>query len=152
MNAINIVNQLVWPESKPADDRDRARARDVLAAGVAEGRMSAAESERRLATVATATTREDLYRALRGLEGGVPPEGLRTALRVATSVWLLTSVVQFAVWFTMSLVSGTVDAPWWLYSTSVGGVIVSLVWAANEAAHRAPLTLKAGIIDRAAVE
>lgn len=61
-----------------------------------------------------------------------------------TGVWLLTSIIEFAVWLTISVVSGTVDAPWWLYSATVGGVIVGLVYIANEAAHRAPAAQEAG--------
>lgn len=137
MNITDILTQLMWPETKPANDQDRARAREVLVAGATDGRISVAETERRQQTVVGAATRNDIYQALRGLDGA-PPEGLRTALRVTTAVWLLTTVVQLTVWLAIATVGGNLDAPWWLYSTAVGGVIVGLVWAANEAGHGAP--------------
>ena len=68
----------------------------------------------------------------------MPPEGLRTALRVATAVWLLTSMVEFTVWLAIAINTATLDPPWSLFSTTAGGIIVGLLWAANEAAHRAP--------------
>ena len=71
-------------------------------------------------------------------DGGVPPQGLRTALRVATAAWLLTSIVEFTVWLAIAINTATLDAPWWLFSTTVGGIIVGMLWAANEAARRAP--------------
>lgn len=58
------MNQLVWPETKRADDGDQARAREVLTNPAADDRISA-EGERRLHVLTTATTRGDLYRTLR---------------------------------------------------------------------------------------
>ncbi len=138
MNVTDTVTYLLWPESKPADDRDRTRAREVVAAGAAEGRITEAEEARRDAAVATAVSRGDLYRVTRGLDGGEPPAALASALRVATSVWLLTSVIQVTVWLAIAFTSGGVDGPWWLYSTSVGGAVVGAIWVAHEAHHRGP--------------
>jgi len=58
---------------------------------------------------------------------------------VAASVWLLTSLVELTVWLAIAITSGTLDAPWWLYSTLVGGLVVGALWAANDTGHRAPV-------------
>lgn len=144
MNVTDIVTYLLWPESKPADGRDRTRAREVVAAGAAEGRITEAEEARRGAAVAAAVSRGDLYRVTRGLDGGEPPAALASALRVATSVWLLTSVVQLTVWLAIAFATGDLDGPWWLYSTSVGGAVVGAIWMAHEGHHRSPRSATTG--------
>ncbi len=138
MNVTDIVTQLVWPETKQADDRDRDRARLVIAAGTEQGRISEGEGARRTASVATATTRGDLHQAMRDLDGAEPAAGLASVLRVATAVWLLTSVVELTVWLAIAVVSGELDSPWWLFSTVVGGGIVAAIRVAHDARARAP--------------
>ena len=85
-----------------------------------------------------AATRGDLYQAMRGLDGAEPAAGLASVLRVATAVWLLTSIVEFTVWLALAVSSGDLDSPWWLFSTTVGGVIVAAISVAHEARRRAP--------------
>jgi hypothetical protein len=138
MNVTDIVTQLLWPETKQADDQDRDRARLVIANGAEEGRISEGEAGRREAAVTTAVTRADLHTAMRDLDGAQPAAGLASGLRVATAVWVLTTVVELTVWLAIAVVSGDLDSPWWLFSAVVGGGIVAAIRVAHDARARAP--------------
>lgn len=134
--AVDTVTGLVWPDARSVSDADRATARTAVDAATASGRLPAAEAGYRRAAIDRAARRGDLRHALRGVAGGVPPQGLTTALGVVAAVWVIMSVVQVLVWLTIAVASGGPDAPWWLYSTVVGGGIVGALWFANESFHR----------------
>lgn len=44
--------------------------------------------------------------------------------RAATAVWIAVSAVNFAVWLAVSLSTGDVDSPWFLWAFSAGAVVV----------------------------
>ncbi len=45
--------------------------------------------------------------------------------RAATAIWIVVSSVNFAVWLAVSLISGDVDSPWFLWAFSAGAVVVA---------------------------
>ncbi|SDU77334.1 hypothetical protein [Jiangella alkaliphila] len=137
MELNGLTRRLLWPDTVPAGAEDKARALAVLAARRDEG-LPDAEARSRTEAVAAATTRNDLYLALEGLGGGVPPWGVTMALRVATGVWIAMTAVQIVVWLAIGIGTGGLDVPWWLYSTAGGAGIVAALWWANESYHRVP--------------
>lgn len=49
---------------------------------------------------------------------------LHGASRVATGLWLAVSAVNLVVWLMVTIISGSVDGPWFLWSVAAGGVVV----------------------------
>ena len=63
-------------------------------------------------------------RSLIALPAGAAPSPLVTLARAATVVWLAVSAINFVVWLVICLISGSLDAPWWLWLFGVGGAVV----------------------------
>jgi len=133
--SVDTITGLVWPDARRASDEDRATAEATVEAAVAGGILPASEAGYRRVSIGTARTRGDLRHAVRGLAGGVPPEGLTTALGVASAIWLVMTVAQVVVWLVIGVANG-LDGPWWLYSTLPGAVVVAVLWLVNESHHR----------------
>ncbi len=153
MKLNGLTRRLLRPDTVPAGAEDKARALAVLAARRDEGLQEAelrsqteAELRSRTEAVAAAATRNDLYLALEGLGGGVPPWGVTMALRVAAGVWIAMTAVQIVVWLAIGIGTGGLDVPWWLYSTVGGAGIVAALWWANESYHRVPGRARSGAI------
>lgn len=53
-----------------------------------------------------------------------PTDGLRTARWGAGALTVVLTAVQLVVWLMISVISKSVDTPWWLWST-IPGVIVT---------------------------
>lgn len=144
MDTIELTFDLLWPDGRPATETDRATADQAVHAALMAGGLPATEAGYRHEAVAHAETRGELRHALRGIPGGVPPQGLTTALGVATALWLAMTVVQIVVWIALAAGTGSLDTPWWLYSTVGGGAVVGVLWAINESHHRGVRTTVAG--------
>jgi hypothetical protein len=132
---VDTITGLVWPDARRASDEDRATAVAAVATAVTAGQLPESEAGYRRASIAAARSRSDLRHAVRGLAGGVPPQGLTTALGVAFAIWLVMTVAQVVVWLVIGMATG-LDGPWWLYSTLPGAVVVGVLWLVNESHHR----------------
>ncbi|WP_116951322.1 hypothetical protein [Jiangella endophytica] len=142
MRLDDLTGRLLRPDTVPASATDRTRALAVLAAaGLADEELRA-----RREAVGAAATRNDLYLALEGLGAGVPPWGVTTALRVATTAWIAMTAVQIVVWLAIGVATGGLDVPWWLYSTVGGAGVVGALWWVNESYHRGPGRRPAGAL------
>jgi hypothetical protein len=53
-----------------------------------------------------------------------PADGLRTARWAAGALTVVLTAVQLVVWLMISIISKSVDTPWWLWST-IPGVVVT---------------------------
>jgi hypothetical protein len=53
-----------------------------------------------------------------------PNDGLRTARWAAGALTVVLTAVQLVVWLMISIISKSVDTPWWLWST-IPGVLVT---------------------------
>lgn len=145
MELNDLMRRLLRPDAVPAGAEDKTRALAVLAARGDEG-LPDAELRARTEAVHAAATRNDLYLALEGLGGGVPPWGVTMALRVATAVLIAMTFVQIVVWLAIAVAGGGLDAPWWLYSTVGGAGVVAALWWVNESYHRVPGRSRHGAI------
>ncbi|SEF18080.1 DUF1707 domain-containing protein [Jiangella alba] len=134
MRLDDIGRRLLRPDTVPASGADRTPALGVLDAAGLDGDELRARTD----AVQAATTRNDLYLALEGLDAGVPPWGVTTALRVAAVGWIAMTAVQIVVWLAVAVGTGGLDAPWWLYSTVGGAGVVGALWWVNESYHRVP--------------
>lgn len=59
-----------------------------------------------------------------GPQPGQPTDWLRTARWAAAAITVFSTGIQFIVWAMITVISQSVDAPWWLWST-IPGVIVT---------------------------
>ncbi|WP_326565382.1 hypothetical protein VSH64_26410 [Amycolatopsis rhabdoformis] len=50
------------------------------------------------------------------------------ARRIITVIWVVVSGVQFVIWLLMSIISGSVKSPFWLWTVVGGGVLLALWW------------------------
>lgn len=137
MDLNGVLRRCLWPDTVPAGADDKARALAVLDARRGSG-LTDAELRSRGEAVDAAATRNDLYLALEGVGGGVPPWGVTMALRVASAIWIAMTAVQIVVWLAIGVGTGGLDVPWWLYSSVGGGVVVAVLWWVNESYHRVP--------------
>jgi hypothetical protein len=53
-----------------------------------------------------------------------PSDGLHTARWAAGALTVVLTAVQLVVWLMISIISKSVDSPWWLWST-IPGVLVT---------------------------
>lgn len=53
-----------------------------------------------------------------------PADGLRTARWAAGAITVVLTAIQLVVWLMISIISKSVDTPWWLWS-AVPGVLVT---------------------------
>jgi uncharacterized membrane protein len=57
-----------------------------------------------------------------------PTDKLTLTARILTAFWLGLLMVQVGVWLVICLVSGDLEAPWWLWTAVGGGIIVGGFW------------------------
>jgi len=57
-----------------------------------------------------------------------PTDKLTMTARILTAVWLGLLLVEIGVWLMIWLISGDLDAPWWLWTAAAGGVVVGGFW------------------------
>jgi hypothetical protein len=57
-----------------------------------------------------------------------PTDKLTMTARILTAVWLGLLLVEIGVWLMIWLISGDLDAPWWLWTGAAGGVVVGGFW------------------------
>jgi hypothetical protein len=136
--SIALFSPLLWPDSQAVTALDRQSAHAHVERAVTGGLLTEREARDRQDLLATARTRGRLRGALRDIPGAAPPPELTAALRIAATAWLALCAIQLTVWAVIAVFTGHLDAPWWLWSDVVGGLIVGGLWWANERYHRQP--------------
>ncbi|MBP2339375.1 hypothetical protein JOF41_005553 [Saccharothrix coeruleofusca] len=110
-----------------AVERDRAAVAEELRRALAEGRITRAEYDQRVAVVPTAASYAELAALVADLPTDVPARAAerprRRVLRAFTLLWLVASVVNFAVWGVIALVDEP-PYPWWLWVAGPWGVLL----------------------------
>jgi len=62
-----------------------------------------------------------------------PADKLTLTTRVLTALWLGVLLIEVGIWLAIWLFSGDLEAPWWLWTVLVGGVVVGgLRWFARK--------------------
>ena len=130
-----VLDPLLLPDQVALSATDRQAASDKLDSAVRQGRLTPPQALDRHDLLDASRTRGELRQVLDGLDDAIPPRGLTTALRVTTAVWLISCVVQFAVWLSLAFF-GHFDWPWWLYSDLGLGAVVGILWWTHESYHR----------------
>jgi hypothetical protein len=111
---------------------DRRLAATEIEYARSTGEYDGAEAARRLARVRAATTHPALRAAVSGSQvDAVVPPVLEAAPRIAGTLWLLVSAVNFVIWLFIGVIGGQWD-PWLLWVVLGGGVLVAGVWGARD--------------------
>jgi len=138
---------VVVGELRVADaDRERVAAR--LAQAHAEGRLTLAEYDERVRAAHGAVVGSDLLPLTADLPaeapvrsgGAVRPEArpARSPMRVAVAVWAVVSVINLVIWVAVSVGTGGVVAPWWIWVAGPWGVALALGAVAGRAGFPFP--------------
>ena len=130
-----VLDALLLPDQLELSAKDRQSAAAKLESAVRRGKLTPPQALDRFEYLDAARTRGDLRQVFDGVTDAIPPRGLTIALRAASTVWLITCVVQFVVWVALAAF-GHFDWPWWLWSDLGLGLVVAILWWTNESYHR----------------
>ncbi|WP_433160738.1 DUF1707 SHOCT-like domain-containing protein [Kribbella sp. CA-247076] len=136
-----ILDPLLLPDHVELSDTDRRAASAKLESAVRQGTLTPPQSLDRHDLLDAAQTRGELRQVFAGVDDALPPRSLTVALRATTAVWLISCVVQFAVWLSLAFF-GHFDWPWWLYSDIGLGLVVGILWWMHESYHRKNAVLR----------
>ncbi len=56
---------------------------------------------------------------------------VRAVTRTATALWLVVSALNVVVWLLVSIISGDIDRPWFLWAFAGGGTVVGALRVAS---------------------
>jgi hypothetical protein len=107
-------------------DTDRQATETRLRTAHDEGRLDAEELTDRLGRTWSATTGADLAGLVVDLPRARPRVSARNLLDLLTKAWIVINVVNFVVWVMTVVISGHLQAPWFLWSLVVPGL--GIVW------------------------
>ncbi|MGY1639345.1 DUF1707 domain-containing protein [Geodermatophilus sp. SYSU D00742] len=126
-------------------DPERAAVQERLRRAVAAGQLDLHEFDTRVQTVWAARTRGDLARVTRDLPEPPPPpppaptppplgrvftdDAGGVAMRVLTIVWASVVSVNLVVWGLVSLTTGDLVYPWWLWVAGPPGAVLAVLYA-----------------------
>lgn len=107
-----------------------------MARALADGCLTVAEFDERVASAWVAKTRGDLLRLVEDLPSdrpaSVPPVAPRRVvhpvLRAFTSVWLTAGILSIVVWVVLGVMTGGLAAAWWLWVVGPGGAALATSW------------------------
>jgi Domain of unknown function (DUF1707) len=133
---------VVAGELRVADaDRERVAAR--LGQAHAEGRLTLAEYDERVRAAHGAVVGSDLLPLTADLPAEAParPGGAvgaearpsRSPMRAAVAVWAAVSVLNLVIWVAVSVGTGGVVAPWWIWVAGPWGVALAIGAVAGRA-------------------
>ncbi len=126
------------PEELRVTDAERASVQERLRRAVGDGQLDLHEFDVRVQSAWAARTRGDLVRVTADLPEPPPPPGRRpvfsetdggTAMRVLTILWACAVAVNLVIWATISLATGVVLHPWWLYVAGPPGAVLAVLYA-----------------------
>lgn len=126
-------------------DAERERVATRLAAAHAEGRLTLAEYDERVRAAHGAVVAADLAPLTADLPTDLPrdlPADVPTdmpaerparaaarrpsPLRLGVAVWAAVSVLNFVIWMAVSVGTGAVVAPWWIWVAGPWGAVLAL--------------------------
>jgi len=130
---------VVAGELRVADaDRERVAAR--LGQAHAEGRLTLAEYDERVRAAHGAVVGSDLLPLTADLPAEAParPGGavrprVPSPMRAAVAVWAVVSVINLVIWVAVSVGTGGVVAPWWIWVAGPWGVALAIGAVAGRA-------------------
>lgn len=139
------ITDLAPPGRIRVNDTDREAAAERIRRAFVEGRLPLDEFDSRTAAAWAATTRADLEALTADLPlnrpvAAVPsPVSIRGSgaigmkvLRFFTVLWLVSSLVNVAIWALVCVTTFSWHYPWWLWvAVPQGAVIVALSWYFN---------------------
>jgi hypothetical protein len=126
----------VRPEDMRAGHADRERVLDRLRRAHVEGRLDDTEFDERI----TATFAARTYGELAELTVDLPPEGALGAVadlsvhdpngefRSGVAAWAAASVTTMVIWAIISVASGAVIYPWFLWVAGPWGTVLLVTW------------------------
>jgi hypothetical protein len=123
-------------------DVERGRVQDRLRRAHDVGQLDLAEFDERVKSVWAARTRAELARATADLPeppaaATVPARrvfsdtGGGTAMHVLTLIWASLTVVNLVVWGIVSLTTGEMVYPWWLWVAGPPGAVLLVLYTAG---------------------
>ncbi|GAA4799480.1 hypothetical protein GCM10023200_40490 [Actinomycetospora chlora] len=144
-------------------DAERGRVADQLARAHAEGRLTLAEYDERVRAAHGAVVAADLAPLTADLP--VPESTSRTAdavgagdrgsrragrqaaaLRRAVAVWAAVSVLNLVIWVAVSVGTGGVVSPWWIWVAGPWGAVLALGALAQRAGLPFPAPVPFGCV------
>jgi Domain of unknown function (DUF1707) len=135
------VTDRVRPEDLRVSDAERNVVQERLRRAVGDGQLDLHEFDVRLQSVWSAKTRGDLVRVTADLPEPPPPppppppwevfaaDDAGTAMRVLTIIWACVVALNLVVWGSVSLATGDVVHPWWLYVAGPPGAVLAVLYA-----------------------
>jgi hypothetical protein len=142
-------------------DAERGRVAEQLASAHAEGRLTLAEYDERVRAAHGAVVSADLAPLTADLPApasrtvdavGAEDRGARragrqaAALRRAVAVWAAVSVLNLVIWVAVSVGTGGVVAPWWIWVAGPWGAALALGALAQRAGLPFPAPVPFGCV------
>jgi Domain of unknown function (DUF1707) len=124
-------------------DVERTAVQERLRRAVGDGQLDLHEFDVRVQSLWAAKTRGELQRVTADLPEPPPPPPPAprrrvfsdtdggTAMRVLTIIWACAVAVNLVLWTTVSLATGQVLHPWWLYVAGPPGAVLAVLYAAG---------------------
>nr|WP_294692362.1 DUF1707 domain-containing protein [uncultured Friedmanniella sp.] len=135
------MSEPVRPDELRVSDAERAQVQERLRRAVGDGQLDLREFDVRVQSVWAARTRGEMARFTADLpEPAAPPpgrgpvfsdDGGGTAMRVLTIIWACAVAINLAVWATVSLATGDVLHPWWLYVAGPPCAVLGVLYASG---------------------
>ena len=128
------------PDELRVSDAERAAVQERLRRAVGDGQLDLHEFDTRVTSVWAARTRGELVRVTADLPEPPPPPGRPpvfsdddggTAMRVLTIIWACAVAINLVIWGTVSLATGDLLHPWWLYVAGPPGAVLGILYAAG---------------------
>ncbi|WP_158550818.1 DUF1707 domain-containing protein [Geodermatophilus sp. TF02-6] len=134
----------VHPDELRVSDPERATTQERLRRAVAAGQLDLHEFDARVQSAWAARTRGELARVTRDLPEPPPPppappppgrvfsrDAGGTTMRVLTIVWASVVAVNLVVWGLVSVTTGDVVYPWWVWVAGPPGAVLAVLYAAG---------------------
>ena len=132
----------VHPDELRVSDPERATVQEKLRRAVAAGQLDLHEFDTRVQSVWAARTRGELARVTRDLPEPPPApptpppldrafsqDAAGTAMRVLTIVWASITAVNLAVWALVSVTTGELVYPWWIWVAAPPGAVLLVLYS-----------------------
>jgi hypothetical protein len=129
------VTEGIPPDLMRVTDIDRRATDARLRVAHAEGSLTLDELDERLGVLWQARTKRDLAVLTLDLPMPLPPppppkpSTAHTAMKVLTTIWLSVSAANLIIWFMVSVMSGDMAYPWFLWPLLPPGAVLGVLWA-----------------------
>jgi hypothetical protein len=119
-----------------ATNTERQQTVERMGRALADGCLTVAEFDERVAAAWAAKTRGELAGLVDDLPADrpapIPPLVHRRAgspmLRGLTAVWLVLSLVSVAIWVASGVAAGGLATPWWIWVVGAPGACLATSW------------------------